>query len=92
MEFKVLEEKKNRLVFEIIGTGHSSLNMLKAELWNDSKVKVATYSIKHTEVSNPKFLLETDGSESPKAALSAAVGRLKKLSDKFKKEVSASIR
>ena len=88
MEFDIIEDKKNRLVFEIEGMGHTYLNVLKNELWNDSHVKVATYSIKHDEVSNPKFILETDGS-SPKTTLSGAVGRLKKLSEKFKKELSA---
>ena len=89
MKFDVLEGKKNRLVFEIDGMGHSYLNILKNELWNDDHVKVATYNIKHPQVSKPKFILETDGDRSPKAALSGAVSRLKKLSDKFRKEMSA---
>ena len=89
MEIKALEDKKNRFVFEIDGIGHTYINILKNELWNDSHVKVATYNIKHPQVSKPKFILETDGDQSPKAALSSAVGRLKKLSEKFKKEMSA---
>lgn len=89
MKFNVLEGKKNRLVFEIDGMGHSYLNILKNELWNDDHVKVATYNIKHPQVSKPKFILETDGDRTPKAALSGAVSRLKKLSDKFRKEMSA---
>ena len=89
MEFNVLEDKKNRLVFEIDGLGHTYINILKNELWNDDHVKIATYSVKHPQVSKPKFVLETDGDRSPKAALNGAVGRLKKLSDKFRKEMSA---
>lgn len=89
MKFKILEGKKNRLVFEIDGMGHSYLNILKNELWNDDHVKVATYNIKHPQVSKPKMILETDGDRTPKAALSGAVSRLKKLSDKFRKEMSA---
>ena len=89
MKFDVLEGKKNRLVFEIDGMGHSYLNILKNELWNDDHVKVATYNIKHPQVSKPKMILETDGDRTPKAALSGAVSRLKKLSDKFRKEMSA---
>jgi len=88
MEINALEDKKNRFVFEIDGMGHTYLNMLKNELWNDSHVKVATYNIKHPQISKPKFILETDGDEAPKAALSSAVSRLKKLSEKFKKELS----
>ena len=89
MEIYVLEDKKNRFVFEIEGIGHTYLNMLKNELWNDSHVKVATYNIKHPQVSKPKFILETDG-ESPRAALTSAVGRLKKLSERFKKGLVAA--
>ena len=88
MEIKVIEDKKNRFVFEADGIGHTYLNLVKGELWNDSHVKVATYAIKHPQVSKPKFILETDGSDA-RAALSSAVGRLKKLSEKFKREMSA---
>ena len=89
MKLKVLEDKKNRLVFEVDGMGHTYLNVLKNELLNDDHTRVATYAIKHPLISKPKFILETDGDRSPKAALSGAVGRLKKLSEKFKKELSA---
>jgi len=89
MEINAVEDKKNRFVFEIEGIGHTYLNMIKNELWNDNHVKVATYNIKHPQIGKPKFILETDGDESPKAALSSAVGRLKKLSERFKKEMSA---
>ncbi|MCH8003061.1 MAG: DNA-directed RNA polymerase subunit L [Nanoarchaeota archaeon] len=89
MEIDVVDDKKNRFVFEIEGMGHTYLNILKNELWNDSHVKVATYAIKHPQVSKPKFILETDGDASPRAALGSAVGRLKKLTERFKKEMSA---
>ena len=89
MEIKTIEDKKNRFVFEIDGMGHTYINILKNELWNDGHVKVATYNIKHPQVSKPKFILETDGSESPKAALSSAVSRLKKTSEKFKSQLGS---
>ena len=92
MQFNILEDKKNRFVFEIEGMGHTYLNMLKTEMWNDEHVKVATYSIKHPQVSKPKFIVETDGDESPKSALTSAVGRLGRLSEKFKKEVAENVK
>jgi len=91
MEINVLEDKKNKLVFEVDGMGHTFINLLKDELWNDNKVKVATYSIRHPIVSKPKMTLETDGTD-PKAALSSAISRLKKLSDKFKSEVKKEVK
>ena len=92
MGINVLEEKKGRLVFEIDNMGHTYLNLLKAELWNDDHVKVSTYSIRHPEISKPKFIVETDGDESPKAALSGAVSRLKKLSEKFRNEIKENVK
>jgi len=89
MEIKAIEDKKTRFVFEIDGMGHTYINVLKNELWNDGHVKVATYNIKHPQVSKPKFILETDGDESPKAALSSAISRLKKTSEKFKSQLSS---
>ena len=92
MKIDVFEDKKSKLVFEIDGIGHTFINILKNELWNDSHVKLATYSIRHPIVSKPKMIVETDGSQSPRAALASAVSRLKKTNDRFKKEVSREVR
>ena len=92
MEIKILEEKKNKLVFEGEELGHTLCNVLKKELWNDNHVKVATYSIKHPLVGKPKMIIETDSGKNPREALSAAVQRLKKLNEKFKKEFSKEVK
>ena len=92
MKLKILEDKKNKLVFESEDLGHTICNVLKKELWNDNHVKVATYSIRHPLVSKPRMIVETDGSETSKAALLAAVQRLKKVSEKFRKEFSKEVK
>ena len=92
MNINIVEEKKNKLVFEVDGIGHTFINLLKNEMWNDEHVKIATYTIRHPTVSKPKIIVETDGDESPKAAITSAVTRLKKTSEKFKKEVMDGIR
>jgi len=84
MKVKVLEEKKNRLVIEIEGEGHAFCNALKKELWNDSHVKVAAYKIEHPLVGVPTLVVETDGKETPKKALTEAAKRLGKATDNFK--------
>ena len=84
MEVKVLEEKKNKLILEIKGEGHAFCNALKKELWNDSHVKAAAYKIAHPLVGIPKMIVETDGKETPKKALTEAAKRLSKEIDKFK--------
>jgi DNA-directed RNA polymerase subunit L len=92
MNINIIEDKKNRFVFEVDGMGHTFLNILKNELNNDSHIKVATYNIKHPEINKPKFIVETNGDESPKSALTGAVSRLKKLSEKFSKEIKAEVK
>lgn len=78
MEIKILEDEKNRLKFEIEGEGHTFSNPVSKELWKDSHVKTSGYHIKHSLISNPVFLIETDGSENPKNALKKASDRLEK--------------
>lgn len=92
MEIKVIENKKNRFVFELIGEGHSFCNALKKELWKDKHVKAAGYSIKHPLVGIPKVVVETDGKKSPKAALKDASKALKKKSEDFKKQFTKAVK
>ena len=83
MELKILEEKKNRLVFELKGEGHTLCGMLNKELLNDEHVKAAGYHIEHPLIGIPKFVIETDGSE-PKKIVIAALKRLDKRLEKLK--------
>ncbi|MBD3354467.1 DNA-directed RNA polymerase subunit L [Candidatus Woesearchaeota archaeon] len=84
MELKILEDKKNKMIFELKGETHTFCNALKNELWNDSHVKAASYNIAHPLIGVPKFILETDGKESPKKALKNAAKNLKKVSGDLK--------
>jgi DNA-directed RNA polymerase subunit L len=90
MEIKILEEKKNRLVFEVKGESHTICRALQKELWNDSHVKAAGYNIDHPLVGVPKFVLETDGAD-PRKTVSSAIKRLQKTAEKFK-EAAKKIR
>jgi DNA-directed RNA polymerase subunit L len=92
MEITILEEKKNRLYFEVPGAGHTLCNALKLELTNDEHVKVATYAIRHSETSNPKMIVETDGEVEPRKAIQSAIARLKKSNDKFRAMVKETIK
>lgn len=92
METRILDDKKNRTLIEVKGAEHTLCNAIKAELWNDRHVKVATYSIRHPQISSPQMIVETDGEESPKNALINAVERLHKINAKFKKEFVKEVR
>jgi len=86
MEIKILDDKKSKLIIEVKGSDHTLCNAIKTELWNDKHVKIATYSIRHPQISLPQMIVETDGEESPRNALINAVQRLQKYNSKFKKE------
>ena len=86
MEFKVLEESKNKLVFELKGETHTFCNLLKTELRGLKGVTLVTYRIDHPLIGIPQFLLETRGIE-PKKVLKEALSSLKKKAKKFEEEV-----
>jgi len=88
MEIKIVEEKGDRLEFEI-DENVAFLNALKKELLNDDNVKVATYFVKHPLVGKPKMIVEADD---PRKALNSAVQRLKKINAKFAEDVKKEIK
>jgi len=92
MELKILEEKKNKLYFEIIGAGHTLCNALKLELNNDEHVKIATYAVRHSETANPKMIVETDGDSEPRKAIQSAIQRLKRTTEKFRKDFKEEVK
>jgi len=92
MDLTILEDKKNRMVFELEGETHTFCNALKAELWNDKHVKVAGYNIAHPLKAIPQFIIETDGAEAPKKALIEAAKRLNKTADTFKSAFVKSVK
>ena len=86
MEFKVLEESKNKLLFELKGETHTFCNALKNELHQVKGVTIATYKIDHPLIGMPQFVLETKGIE-PRKALQEALKSLKKKAEQLKKEI-----
>ena len=85
MEFIVLEESKDKLVFQLKGETHTFCNALKEALQGVKGVEIATYKIDHPLIGIPKFLIETKGVE-PRKALKEALKGLKKKAEEFKKE------
>lgn len=84
----VIENKKHRLVFEIIGEDHTISNLLREELWNDEDVKVAAYKIPHPLKGNPKFIVETKQG-SALEAVEKAISRLKRKNTSFANALKA---
>ena len=92
MKINVIEDQKNKLVFEIEGVSHGFCNILKEKLLEDSHVKTATYRVEHPLVNVPQILVETDGSASPRNAILSAVKKLKTVADSTKKELSKELK
>jgi DNA-directed RNA polymerase subunit L len=79
MEIEFLEDTKYRVVFNLKGADHTFTNALKAELWNDTDIKISAYNIEHPLVGIPKVVVETfSGKKDVKKAIIAACDRLKK--------------
>ncbi len=72
MEIKVLHKTDTEIEVEIKGEDHTLMNALKASLLKDKAVKVATYDIKYTGLTNPILYVRTSKSEDPIDAIKKA--------------------
>ncbi len=88
MEIIVKEESKKRLIFELKGSTNTICNVIKEELWNDKNVTAAAYNIDHPLIGIPKFIIETNGSTTPRKALEDTLARLKKKNKEFNDKFS----
>ena len=83
LNVKIIEEKKNKIQFQVEGDTHTLSAAIAKELWNDDKVKAAGYEVNHPLVGKPVFTVETDGEE-PRKAVQAAAKRLVKTTEKLR--------
>ena len=88
MELKIIEESKNRLIFELKGEDHTFCNILVKELQKDSSVKAAAYRIDHPLARIPTIILEADDT---KKSLKKAISNLRKESQHFLSKVSKEL-
>ena len=77
MQIKILENEKNKLLFQLIGADHTFCNALKKELVEVTGVEIATYAIEHPQIGIPKIFIQTKGATTPKKALEGAIKKLK---------------
>lgn len=89
MKIKFLEDKKDRLLIELVEETHTFSNAIGSVLWKDSHIKLSGYKFDHPLISNPVLIVETDGKESPRVALKKAINltskKIKSLESEFKK-------
>ncbi len=92
MELNILMDKKNKLIVQVKDGDHTICNALRKELYNDSHVKNAGYTIRHPLVGIPRIIVETDTSTTPRKALIAAAERLKKANEQMRKAIVKAIK
>lgn len=83
MEIRIIEDKKNLLVFDIVGVTHGFCTLLKDALLEDKNVKLATYKVDHPLVGIPR--LRVEGSD-PNASVKKALKAMRKQVEDFEKE------
>lgn len=91
MEIKVLENEKNRLRFEIVGSSHTLANLLTKELWSEGDVTVSGYNLMHPQTRNVVVLIETTKKD-PKKVLLESLSSLKKKSTEFKTQFHKAVK
>ncbi len=85
MEIKILNKTPLEIKLEIFGETHTLLNALKSTLLEDERVTIASYDIKHPDISNPVLYIRTNDIE-PIIALEEAATRLGKQCAEFKRK------
>ena len=93
MEINVVSESKKEFIFETKGlVGHTFYNLIKEALYKDKDVEAASYTIEHPLVQVPKFIIQTNGKTSPRAALIKAIKSVKLMNSKIEKEIIKAIK
>ncbi|MGB3907705.1 MAG: DNA-directed RNA polymerase subunit L [Methanomethylovorans sp.] len=63
MELKIINKTEDEMHLEIKGETHTLLNMLKSVLLEDTRVRTASYDMKHVSISEPILYIKTDGTD-----------------------------
>lgn len=79
MELEILSETDTSMEVVISGETHTFANLVRSYLENDPAVVFSAYKVSHPllDYTKPFMLIKTDGSKTPRQALSDANKRLK---------------
>lgn len=91
MNVKIIEDKANRLMFEVEGANQTISNALKRQLFEDEDVKVAGYHVSHPLVGTPRFIIETKRGTEPRKAVLEACKHLKKKAEDLSKKAAKEL-
>lgn len=82
-KIEVLNQTDTELELRIFEEGHTFMNLLRKELFNDPSVSHAGYLIKHPLIKEVRFYVKVKGDISPIEALKKALKRLEEKIDEF---------
>ena len=85
MKVNVLKEDKNLIELELEGETATIANLIRKELWNNKETEIATYNLKHPQVSHP--ILAVKAKSKPKKVIQATIEDTKKKIDDFRSKV-----
>mgnify|MGYP001568326331 CR=1 FL=1 len=86
MNVKIIEEKANRLMFDVEGASHTISNAIKRQLFEDEDVKVSGYHVSHPLIGTPRFIVETKRGNDPRKAILDSLKNLKKQTEDLSKK------
>ena len=80
LNIDVIKKDEQFMEFRIIGEDHTFCNVLRDALLKDENVKVAAYRIDHPLLKRkePIFIINTDGTKTPKDVLLKAIDKINK--------------
>ncbi len=90
MDVNIIEDEKNRFVFEFLSHDHTVLLLVKDHLKDNEDVKLLTFSVGHPETGKPFFVLETKKNNAKKLflnSLSEIEKSLQKIQKDFEKKL-----
>jgi DNA-directed RNA polymerase subunit L len=88
METKILEDKKNKLVFEIVNSPESVFEMIKGELKSQEDVQAVGTHTAHPLVKKQVFMVETK-TKDPRKMIKEACKNLAKSLDEAKSSLKS---
>ncbi len=80
-KIKILEKKEKEVRIEIVGEDHTLLSPLTSKLLENRQVDIASYSIKHTLMSDPVLYVKMKEGDALAAVVSAAAALASEFED-----------
>lgn len=88
MKLKKVEDKKNKLVVEVEGEGHTFLNLLRENCW-EAGAEQASYMMEHPKLSEPQITVR---GKNPKKILKKASKITEKQAKEMKKKLNKKLK